>query len=118
MKKFLSIFLCILLLACCFTGCKETVEENCVKYTLVRMGPEEMQQTAAQVKEATGLSDLYLKLYDDGTAQMRVSKEIIALEYGDDLIWRPEDPNTVYALVILGDTVTIIDNFYIYEFAK
>ena len=82
------------------------------------MGLSDMLQTAQQVREATGISDLYLKLYDDGTAQMRVSKQIIQLQYSDDLIWRQEDPDTVYALVILGDSVTIIDNFYIYEFAK
>lgn len=119
MKKILAVWICALLVLCCIAGCgSDAVEENCEKYTLVRMGPNEMLQTADQVREATGISDLYLKLYDDGTAQMRVSREIIELEYGDDLIWRPEDPDTVYALVILDDSVTIIDNFYIYEFAK
>lgn len=119
MKRVLSVLLCTVIVLFCFAGCKgETAEENCVKYSLVRMGLNDMLQTADQVREATGVSDLYLKLYDDGTAKMRVSKEVISLQYGDDLIWRPEDPDTVYALVILGDSVTIIDNFYIYEFAK
>mgnify|MGYP003294320113 CR=1 FL=1 len=117
MKRSLGIILCAVLLVGLLCGC-QAEKPGCTKYTLVQMGLEGMLQSAATVRQVTGIRDLYLKLYEDGTAQMRVSQEIIELAYEDGKIWRVDDPSVVCQLVLQGSTAKVIDNFYVYEFKK
>ena len=117
MKKLLLCALCLVLALSCLCACNGE-EEGCTKYTLKSMGIGDMQNTNKQVQQITGVKDLYLKLYDDGTAKMRVSKEIIDLVYDETHIWRPTDPDTKYDLIFHEDAVMVVDGAYFYQFVK
>lgn len=118
MKKIFTVMLSLILLLGCLTGCQEKAEAGCTKYTLESMGIGEMTMSGSQARRESGISDLYLKLYDDGTAEMRVSKEIVKMEYADGQIWRTDTPDAKVTYTINGNTITITDGAYTYTFTK
>ena len=120
MRRIVGIILCVLMLGTLW-GCKEsqsTEEGNYTKYALVSMGMSGWNMSAKEVQEYSGVKDLYLKLYEDGTAKIRVDKTPKDMVYDENYIWQTENPDLKMSYVIDGNTLTITDGAYTYIFEK
>lgn len=120
MKRFLCMILCLVALLC-LAACsqeKEAAEEGCTKYKLKSMGMGQMIMSAQEAREASGIQDLYLKLYDDGTAVLRVGKEPLEMCYDATHLWLPDAPQEKIPYTIEGDTLTFVDGAMAYTFEK
>lgn len=116
MKRLILLFLALSLL--CFAGCAG--EETGTKYTLVGIQLTDggyMNESA--LRQQTGGEDLYILLYDNGTAKLKIQKGSPAEMHYDDLyIWNPETPDTKAAYHFEGDSLSILDYPFIYHFEK
>ena len=117
MKKIFTLILTLLLVATLF-GCKNQAEAGCEKYNLESVGMGNMIMSGDEARQDSGISDLYLKLYEDGTAEMRISEEIIHMEYADGLIWRADTPDQKIHYTVTDDTLSIVDGAFTYTFTK
>ena len=118
MKRIFAILAVMLCLVACTREKQAPAEENCTKYQLVSIGMGNMIMSAQEAKETSGIQDLYFKLYDDGTAKLRIEKDPIVLVYAEGQLWTPEDPETKIPCQIQEDTVIITDGAFVYEFKK
>ena len=117
MKKIFTLILTLLLATALF-GCKNQPEAGCEKYNLESVGMGNMIMSGDEARRDSGISDLYLKLYEDGTAEMRISEEIIHMEYADGLIWRADTPDQKIHYTVTDDTLSIVDGAFTYTFTK
>ena len=120
MKRCIAIVLC-LVLALGMAACSEKktqVEEGCTKYKLKSISMGEMVMSAKEAQESSGIQDLYLKLYDDGTAVLRIGKEPLEMCYDDTYLWLPETPDEKITYTIMGDQLTFVDGAMTYIFEK
>lgn len=121
MKRLLILILSLVMLGCLW-GCQSekeaTVEEGCTKYSLVSMGMENLIMSAQEARDISGIDDLYLKFYEDGTAKMRVGEEIIEMEYDEGYLWRSGTPDEKASYTIENDVVVLIDGGMVYTFKK
>lgn len=125
MKKWICMICVLCALAMVFAGCnkeqevQETVDEaNCTRYEFVQWYLDKMVHSAEEVAEVTGNSDLYLKLYPDGTAQMCISDKVQDMKYEGETIWLVDEPNNKMILTIEGDDATIVDGGHVFQFSK
>ncbi len=118
MKRILMLILCLTLLDCMW-GCQNKEEEvGCTKYELVSISVDNVTMSAKEAREASGIDDLYIKFYEDGTAKMRVGKEVINMGYDEGYVWRTDSPNDKVAYTLEQDVVTLIDGGFVYTFKK
>lgn len=118
MKRVLMLILCLTLLGG-LLGCQSEEEEvGCTKYALVNISVDDMIMSAEEAREVSGIDDLYIKFYEDGTAKMRVGEEVIQMGYDDSYVWRTDSPNDKVAYTLEQDVVTLIDGGFVYTFKK
>ena len=126
MKKWLCI-LCVMGIFLCFAGCKDQkedavqittqAEEGCYRYEFVKWSIDQQVQTYEMVAAATSNSDLFLKLYEDGTAQMCIGTDVKQMQYKDGTIWLVDEPNNKMTLTLSANIATVTDGAYVFQFA-
>ena len=122
MKRFFSILL-LLALTLCFAACsgegnESTAPTGGTKYKLVSIQMEEGGYMGQQtLEEASGGDDLYVVLYDDGTAKLRIQPGAPTdMVYNETAMWRVDSPDVTAQYEIEGKELTIRDYPFVYTF--
>ena len=119
MKRVMALLLCLVLLGCLW-GCEEkdtkAEEKPCTKYSLSSIIMDNMTMTGAEAREYSGINDLYIKFYEDGTAKMRLEKEPLHLCYDDQYLWQADNPEEKVSYSISGIAVSVYDGAFTYNF--
>ena len=122
MKRVITVLLCLVLLGCLW-GCQETKEkakeaqeENCTKYSLSSIIMDSMTMTGEEAREYSGIDDLYIKFYEDGTAKMRLEKEPLNLCYDGEYLWQADNPEEKVSYAMNGISVAVYDGAFTYNF--
>ncbi len=116
MKRILLLLLILSLL--CFTGCAE--EETGTKYTLVGIQlTDGGYMNESVLRQQSGGEDLYIRLYDNGTAKLKIQKgEPVEMHYDDLYIWNPQTPDLKAAYHFEDNGLSILDYPFLYHFEK
>ena len=116
MKRIL--FLCLVFSLLCFAGCAE--EKPGTRYTLVGIQlTDGGYMSESDLHRQSGGEDLYIHMYEDGTASLKIQKGDPVDMVCDDLyIWRTDSPDAKAAYHIDGDSLSILDYPFEYHFKK
>ena len=117
MKRILLLLLAFSLFS--FAGCAEE-EKPGTRYTLVGIQLSDggyMSESA--LRQQSGGESLYVHLYDDGTARLKIQKgDPVDMVYDDLYIWRTDSPDVKAAYYMDGDSLSILDYPFEYHFEK
>ncbi len=115
-KRFVYILLALCLL---LAGCKEKDPKGTQVYRLQSIAMDGIVMDEAALDKMSDGADLYLKLFPDGTAEMRVtSKNVVKMEYDESNMWKPETPDLLAPYTVEGLTLSLYDGAAVYVFAK
>ncbi len=116
-----SLFLLLLAICTVLPGCgkKEQTQQSGQTYILQSISMEGIVMDQEALAEVSGGAELYLKLFSDGTARMRVTSEkVVEMEYDGSYMWRPDTPELKAPYTLEDGILTLEDGAAVYVFEK